>query len=110
MTEKTEAEAKTKKTEPKVMKLDVKVRAVSSKGRIRVNTLTLKELGVDEEKVVEITPEEAGFPEKRVYAKAYADNLVEENVIRISKLDCEKLGISEGESVYVRHWKKKGLL
>jgi len=110
MTEKTELEAKTKNTEPKVMKLDVKIRAVPSKGRARVNTSTLKELDIDEEKVVEIVPAEAGFLEKRVYAKLYADNLVEDGIIRISKLDCEKLGVSEGESVYVRPWKKKDLL
>jgi len=99
----------TEKTESKAMKLSVRIRAIPSKGRARVNISTLKELGIDEEKAAEVVPAEAGFPEKRVYVKLYADSLVEEGEIRLSKVDCGKLGISDGGSVYVRPWKKKGL-
>lgn len=73
-------------------------RAMPGRGRARVNSSLLTEIGIEDKTEVEVaTPEGAS-----ITLTVYADALVEQGQIRISEEDLKKLGITDGTDVHVK--------
>ena len=88
--------------EEKTVELEVKIRSIPSIGRARVNTALLEELNIENEVALEIIPVKGAFQNRKVDVRVYADNMVEKGILRIGEEDCKKLGVSDGDIVYVR--------
>ena len=88
--------------EGKKVELEVRVRSVPSNGRARVNKSLLEELDIENEATLEIIPVEGAFQNRKANVIVYADNMVEDGVIRLGGTDCESLGVSDGDDVYAR--------
>lgn len=83
--------------------LKVQARAFPSRGRARVHESVLPELGIENEEHIEIQKYPLAEEEKPkpLVLSAYADAMVEKDVIRMSPEDIAKIGIAEGDTVIV---------
>ena len=79
------------------LRLKVQKRAISGRGRARINTDTLARIDAGEGESLDIL---AG--RKRVTVTAYADSLVDPGSIRVSPEDLRELGVEDGGTVTVR--------
>lgn len=84
--------------------LKVQTRAFPSRGRARVHESVLPELGIETGEHIEIQRYPLAEEEKPkpLVLSAYADAMVEEDVVRMSPEDIARLGIAEGDTVLVR--------
>lgn len=84
--------------------LKVKTRAVPSRGRARLHESVITKLGVEVGENIEVQryPLEEDEHPKPLVLSAYADAMVEEDVIRMSAEDIARLGIAEGDSVIIQ--------
>lgn len=80
------------------IRLKVQKRAISGKGRARIHTALLTELDIEEGADIDVTADSG----KRVIVSAFADDLVEQGVIRISADDLKTLGAGDGDTVTVK--------
>jgi len=78
------------------LQLRVQKRSFPSHGRARVHTKALERLGIAEEEDLEVTPASGG---KAVVVTAFADEMVDEEVIRLSTDDMKAIEVSEGDLV-----------
>ncbi len=79
--------------------MKIRKRAVPSRGRARLHTAMLSQLGVQEESKLEIVNEAVN---KSVTVTLFADSMVEEGYIRLSEEDLTALGMAEDDVVVIR--------
>lgn len=84
--------------------LKVQARAFPSRGRARVHESVLPELGIQTEENIEVQKYPLAEEEKPkpLVLAAYADTMVDKNVIRMSPDDIARLGIADGDTVIVK--------
>jgi hypothetical protein len=76
--------------------LKVKVRAVPSRGRVRVHESVLKMLEIEQGNNIDLYSAPDAKP---MTVSVYADAMVEKGVVRMDSGDVEKLGLREGSVV-----------
>lgn len=81
------------------VRLKIRKRAVPSRGRARLHTAMLSQLGVREESKLEIVNEAVS---KSVTVTLFADSMVEEGYIRLGAEDLAALGMAEEDVVVIR--------
>jgi len=83
--------------------LKVQTRAFPSRGRARVHESVLPELGIETGEHVEIQRYPLAEEEKPkpLVLSAYADTMVDKDVIKMSPEDIAQLGIADGDTVIV---------
>ena len=86
------------------IQLKVQVRAFPSVGRARLHESVLPDLGVKEGESLEIMKYPAVYDEKAkpISVAAYADRMLEKDIIKLSPEDIAALGVAEGDTVTVR--------
>ena len=81
------------------VRLKIRKRAVPGRGRARLHTSMLSELGVQEESKLEIVNE---VQNKSITVTLFADLMVEEGYIRLGADDLDALGMNEEDTVVIR--------
>ena len=81
------------------VRLTVKKRAFPSRGRVRLNSVILPDLGIADGGKVDLVNEST---KKSVSVMVIADTMVPSGQIRISEEDLTTIGIAEGEEVLVK--------
>ena len=81
------------------VRLKIRKRAVPGRGRARLHTSMLSELGVLEESKLEIVNE---VQNKSITVTLFADLMVEEGYIRLGADDLDALGMNEEDTVIIR--------
>jgi formylmethanofuran dehydrogenase subunit D len=86
------------------IQLKVQVRAFPSQGRARIHESVLPDLEIKEGESLEILKYPAKYDDKSkpVSVAAYADTMVNKDVIKLSPEDMAALGVTEGDTVTVR--------
>ena len=86
------------------IQLKVQVRAFPSRGRARLHESVLPDLGIKEGEALEILKYPAVYDDtsKPVTVGAYADTMIEKDIIKLSPEDMASLGVAEGDMVTVR--------
>jgi len=86
------------------IQLKVQVRAFPSQGRARIHESVLPDLGIKEGESLEILKYPAAYDDtsKPISVAAYADTMVDKDVIKLSPEDMASLGVSEGDTVTVK--------
>lgn len=80
------------------IRLKVQKRAISGRGRARINTALLVKLDIEEGADIDLFTDGG----KHVTVSAFADSMVNAEAIRVSPEDLASLGIAEGAAVTVK--------
>ncbi len=81
--------------------LKVEKSPVKSGGRARVNTESIEDLEVDDGELIVVSSDR-----KDILVSVYGDDLINLGKIKLRKLDVEKLGVGEGQTVNIKKHKK----
>jgi len=81
------------------LRLNVKMRAFPSHGRVRLNATLLPLLGIAGEESIDLVNEVSG---KTATVIVIADTMVGEEEIRVSREDLETIGLKDGDQVLVK--------
>ncbi|MEN6611556.1 MAG: hypothetical protein ABFC24_12000 [Methanoregulaceae archaeon] len=80
------------------IRLKVQKRAISGKGRARINTVLLTKLDIEEGADIDVIADGG----RHVTVSAFADSMVDKDAIRVSPEDLKSLGIADGVTVIVK--------
>lgn len=84
-----------------VESLIVEASPVKSGGRARVNTETVQNMDVEDGELIVLSSDR-----KDILVSISGDSLINEGKIKLRRLDLEKLGVSEGQTVNIKRHKK----